>query len=454
MKNPTNLIFLACSIVLMSFALKSKAAEPNNLYTPPPGLPVPGVELPKQTNISAPYSQSLYEFARWTFQDFMQVPFLFSPEFVSSQISIAYDKKGLTKENALFILNTMLKRNGFQLQRNNSFYTIEPIPEPAKPKKELFFYKPNYRTVSYLVNNLSGLVEGSFTNSQQSSIKDQGSTSTTYLNGKPTGGSSVTSATSQQAPSKDQTAGTSFQNQSSSQELEVLAFSGVPEQIGLLKSLLEKFDTKPIKVAIRTKFIEVSKVNSSRRGLKVVGDLLGGALKTSITSVGAGTNVITIGTNFQVIADALDSANDISIISEPELVINSGVTKTIKVNSKISYISGTTTTNGTTQTQTNFIEAGTSLTVSATVLNEAIDLELTQEQSEQTQSEFSAPTPSIFQRIIPTKVTIEKGQAVLIGGLKYSKKTNINNSFLGFKIGKQDAVDDKEIVLLIYADVI
>lgn len=456
-----NLLVLACSLTFLFFTQSTRAQ--NNLNVPPPALsaslPVPGVPLTVGAN--SQYGQSLYEFTRFVLYDVAKVPFFFTREFLNSKIEIAFSKENLNKNNAIQLLSEVLQRNGFRLVKTQMFYVVEPIPEPTekdKPQEEkhFLFYKPKFRPVSYLREAVAPYIDepqAQQTLSQKSPQKTQTTEPAQQTTAQTTSRVEIARASSSSVSSGETS---SF---SSSNEQDIYVFRGTEKQIKIVQEIIANVDFEPIKVSVKTKFIEVSKIGSNRTGIKVVGDLLGGALKgsakISLGSAGpSSSNVITIGTNFQVIGDALNSANDVSILAQPEIVLNSGTSKTLKSTYKIPYVTGSIVQNGSTQTTTAFIEAGTILTVKPTVLEGSVNLVVSQEQSDQVASDLSSSAPSIFQRNIPTEVNIKPGDALLIGGLRYSKSSKVKSGLFGWNLGKQTNEDEREIVLLVYVDIV
>ena len=443
-----NLIILACSLTVLFFTQSTKAQ--NNLNVPPPtlsaSLPVPGAPL--TVGVNSQYGQSLYEFTRFILADVSKVPFFFTREFVESKVEIAFSKENVNKANSIQLLSEVLQRNGFRLVKTQMFYVVEPIPEKTEKQEEekhFLFYKPKFRPVSYIKEAVSPYVEEQ---TQSTVLKPQQKTPSQ----EPTQQTN-TQTTSRVDVARQSSSSGSFA-EASSNEQDIYVFRGTDKQIKLVQEVIAGVDFEPIKVSVKTKFIEVSKIGQQRTGIKVVGDLLGGALKVSLASAGSPSgNVITVGSNFQLIGDALNSANDVSILAQPEIVLNSGTSKTLKSTYKIPYVTGSIVQNGSTQTTTAWIEAGTILNVKATVLEGSVNLVVSQEQSDQVASDFSS-TPSIFQRTIPTEVNVKPGDALLIGGLRYSKSSKVKSGLFGFTLGRQTNEDAREIVLLVYVDIV
>lgn len=131
--------------------------------------------------------------------------------------------------------------------------------------------------------------------------------------------------------------------------------------------------------------------------------------------------------------NAFAGKNKLAILSTPRLMVKNGTEASIEVGKEVPFVSrSVTSTNVTTVdtagivSETQYRKTGILLQVKPTVFSgNRVELELSQEASETTPDDTnSTSSPSIFNRIIETSLTLNDGASVLLGGLITSNRSS------------------------------
>ncbi|HUW36056.1 MAG TPA: type II secretion system protein GspD [Rhodocyclaceae bacterium] len=212
-----------------------------------------------------------------------------------------------------------------------------------------------------------------------------------------------------------------------------IIFQGSNEDYGQIKSLLEMLDHPSKEALIEVTVAEVSLTNNSQLGVEwlinqanisgssVVAGTLGGL---GIGSAGFNYRAINGAGNRQLLLNALASDNRATIISSPRVMARNGETATIQVGQQVPVITSQQTIpiSGTTPSvvqSVQYVNTGVILKVRPVIHSgNQVDLDISQEVSAaQTTTTGVNSSPTISTRKIDTKLSINDGATVLLGGL-------------------------------------
>ena len=219
-----------------------------------------------------------------------------------------------------------------------------------------------------------------------------------------------------------------------------LIFQARQEEYGQLLSLLQRLDQPAKGALIEVTVAELALDDAMQLGLEwsMAGGALGGGSYRGGTLGGlavgnAGFNLTlrnSVG-EVRAVLNALASDNRANILSSPRVMARNGETATIQVGQEVPIITSQATgvTGGTNQSQIlqtiQYRSTGVILRVKPVIhSSDQIDLDVTQEVSgaQQTETGVNA-SPTFSSRRLETKLTMQNGTTVLLGGLISEERT-------------------------------
>lgn len=275
-----------------------------------------------------------------------------------------------------------------------------------------------------------------------------------------------------------------------------------PEQIGEIEALLGQLDSKPAQVLVEATILQTSLTENNAFGVDFaflngvnftdffdIGGALGapnvlnagdeflppdnrgGAVATTPGNT-AGPATIKLGLLHDDIAlfiRALDEVSDVNIVSNPKILALNRQSAKVEIGRKIGYLKSTTN-NGVTEQDVEFLPTGTSLAFRPFVSNDGlIRMELKPKVSEGIINQFTdndgrtVTVPDEVSQEITTNVVVPDGSTVVLGGL-FRESTRLKRSqvpLLGdipligaaFR-GQDDTTDRTEIIFMIKPTII
>ena len=209
-----------------------------------------------------------------------------------------------------------------------------------------------------------------------------------------------------------------------------LLIRATPEEYDRIEATLARLDTAPWQVLIEATIAEVTLTNELRYGVQYFlesGSFAGGFTRSAIAnSVGP---VLAPGFSFlftpgssQITIDALSRLTDVKVLSAPSVVVQDNSEAVLNVGQEVPV---QTQQQQSLQTDTanilNSIEyrdTGVILQVRPRInSNQAVSLEIAQEVSRCDNCSATTLTPTFTQRKITSRVNVQSGQTVVLGGL-------------------------------------
>ena len=220
-----------------------------------------------------------------------------------------------------------------------------------------------------------------------------------------------------------------------------LIFSGSSEQWTRLRPILETMD-QPAKLAlIEVTVAEITLGDTQDTGVEWVfrnvniGDWQG----TVSNALDVGTDgfgyLLTQPDGSRILLNALATSNQVSILSNPKVMVRNGQDATIDVGTEVPILTSQATTTGTGQggdpailQQIQYRKTGVLLKVKPTIYaGRRVDLDVEQEVSEaQRNTTSSISSPQILNRKINTSLSLKDGGSVLLGGLVSTNRSQSN----------------------------
>jgi len=211
-----------------------------------------------------------------------------------------------------------------------------------------------------------------------------------------------------------------------------LLFFGTGEEWARLLPILRDMDKPSKQVLIEATIAEITLSDQDERGISWVIDRVksdGWSLGTSAgLTVGSSglTYTLSMPSQVRAVLNAFARNDRVTILSTPRLMVRSGSEASIDVGTEIPILTSQATSPGLQAGGTSAIlqqvqyqSTGISLSVKPVVYaGRRVDLEITQQVSEARNNTSSGiDSPAIFNRQITTKLTLDDGHSVLLGGL-------------------------------------
>lgn len=336
----------------------------------------------------------------------LSTPYVLDPEVLTDArlVSFRYKDGDGASEIGSF-LASFLDSLGYQVERKAGvdFVRKRKEEEPIQPEERIHIYWPRYRDVAYLSRTLAPLFKGSFVANR--SVR-----------------------ASSEAMPKDSVPATSAAALID-QDADVLVFAGTPAEIERLNDLIPMVDAPVGEVAVRGIVYEVSNTQSKGSAFGLLASLLGGHV-----NIGIGSTAPNLGSFIQLKNTALDAVYSIlstdsrfKVVSSPALRIQSGakgmfsVGQDVPVLGALSYPQGA----GQAVQSVEYRSSGVIFDIQPTVRDAVIELTINQQLSDFVKTTTGVNnSPTLTKRELKTKVGMQDGDVIVLGGLTENKTSN------------------------------
>ena len=349
----------------------------------------------------------------------------------------------------------------------------QPTSELAPNQEGTFWYRARETTAQELANTLNGISQG---RSDMSTTSRNEDSEDRRLQGRTTTASTAT-GTSASRRTSTPTANTSNSGQFVfNQARNLLLYRGDRAEWDRMLPLIEELDKAPDQVMIEVIVAEVTLTDNLKFGVEwALSNLSVGGASGNLGSVfgdgapGSGLNAggltwtsVSNSGQTRLALNAFASNDSVSILQTPRIMVRSGQSANVSVGSEVPIISRQSTSDevaGILQ-DVQYRKTGITLDVTPTVYSDGrIDLEISQEVSQAAPTESSTiNSPTILSRNLNTRLSLQDGSSILIGGLISNNATKGNSRIpiLGdlpwighlFRVDSQSA-DRSELMVLI-----
>lgn len=374
-------------------------------------LAVTGAAQAKLVNLDL-QGASIAETVQLIYRESTNTPYVLAPDVLEDERLISFRYKDSQGKFPLF-MQYFLDSLGYTVERKSGvdFVRKRVDGEPPIQAEHIYIYQPRYREVSYLSRTLTPLFKGSFVTNR------------------------TVRATPGASPKSDVpvSSAASLIDQSS----DVLVFAGAEEEIQRLRELLPQVDQRIGEVAVRGLVYEVSNTDRQGSAFGLLANLLGGNVGIGIgsTATNLGNFIQIKNTSLDAVYSVLSSDSRFKVVSSPALRIQSGsqgifsVGQEVPVLGALSYPQGA----GQAVQSVEYRSSGVIFDVRPVVKESIIDLDITQQLSNFVKTTTGVNnSPTLTKRELKTKVGMEDGDVIVLGGLTESKDSNTRDglSFL------------------------
>ncbi|MDE4002585.1 type II secretion system protein GspD [Glaesserella parasuis] len=297
-------------------------------------------------------------------------------------------------------------------------YVEPPKPQPKKepkPKGYSFVYKPKYRGIEYLSENLM-----SFLDSSSGVDKDNFKAS---INTKG----------------------------------DVLLVHADNATIQKVKNVLPQLDTKSKQVIVIGRLVEVKQTNNSNSGLQILANLLSTKLSVNFNFGEMQDNVVSLkANNVNAVFGLIDTDTNFNVVSSPILRVMDSESGNFTVGSDVPTLGGQTVQrDGSVTRDINYRSAGVIFDVKPTITSEGVKLKIKSELSDFTKTQTGVNnTPTLLKRLVDSTVYLSDGSLIVLGGLVEEKNNKSEDSIFSMVFGKSKRFEKSDIMLLLHVKIV
>ncbi|EHV75701.1 bacterial type II and III secretion system family protein [Escherichia coli DEC6E] len=362
-------------------------------------------------------------------------PFQLSPELAGDTRVVSFYLTQSLEPRSFFI--SYLKNMGISVSsRNGVDWIYIPAKKEYKEPVSVFTYRPKYRSVSYLSSMLTSVTQsGSFSNHVQT-VDYSGSAA-----------SSASSASS----------GSATNSVSAATDAEVLVYSGTVADIRRVRDLLPRIDIPAEQVTVSGYVLEVQTTERNASGLQIIADLFKNRLGVSLGARSEGGNAFTLNVGgLNAFYSLIKTDSRFNVVSNPRLTVLSGSQSQFTVGQEVPVLDSVTYqgNSGSPVQSVTYRNSGAIFTVTPVVLDGVITLDISQQLSDFVKTTTGVNTsPTLTKREISTRVDVNDGDVLVLGGLASSKITKGRSgfSFLPGFTGSSEDSDKTDIIVVLQA---
>lgn len=399
---------------------------------------------------------SVSELCVAVFRDFERVPYVLDPAVYADRRTVSVHLVG---EGAQFrsSFDVYLSSLGYSVTYARGVFTVGPKPASVVPPEERFnvVYRPKYRDVGYLVEQLRPLVPGGrFTSDRGVSNTSRGSSEAAVAADGLRGGASVQSVSSPSSLASETGSLTSAFSKID-RTTDVLVFNGRAADVAMVKDLLPQLDVPEGDLIVKATVYEVTLTRSDGSALQLAGSVLSGKLGLAFGPSAALADALSLKVgNLSAILSALDQDSHFKSLSSPVARARSGSSATFKSGQEVptlgsvSYAGAS----GTAVQSVTYRSAGVIFTVTPVRRESVIAVDVQQELSSFTSTTTGLnDTPTLNQRSLTSSLSVEPGQVVLLGGLVEESHTDNRDglSFLPSWLSSNSGSETRREIILV-----
>lgn len=390
-------------------------------------------------DLNFPNPVKLSELARIVYGEILGENYIIEPALLKDDSTITSGISGMSQKGIAISFRELLERQGYAVKKLNGVNFIAKAKEEP-PQKEVYFYRPHYRTANYI----TGLVSALFPDAHFSFQRQ--------IKAPPTG---MIADTAKQPPPQQQS------DQGSSQyvdkTMDAFIFEGTPAEVARLKQLVTQIDVPGGEVAVKGLVFEVSTKAGEGTAFGLALNLLSGKIGLSAGLTKNLGNAITLHNagsfGIDAIASALSTDSRFKVVSSPNLRVKSGATARFSAGSDVPVLGAVNLDrNGNPVQSIEYKPSGVILSIKPEVRESQIELNVQQQLSSfVTTTTGVNNSPTLNKREISTIITSGNDDYIILGGLTEEKSSNDRNglSFIPDWLHSTGSESSKVEILLV-----
>lgn len=363
----------------------------------------------------------ILDLIRAVYGDILKINFSIDPALVGRVDPVTVTLRDSNKKDVLDYMVSLLNGIGILIEDRRNYLLFKP--RPVDFGKEVFVYRPLYRSVSYIQDLLGGLFHvGSFSKKPET-VYGVGNSSASKPS-TPMGLVDDSSSPAGVVPHGDLVA--------SHKDVDTFVFQGSSAEIARLKSLISLVDIPVGEVNIKAVIFEVGSTKKDGSSIGLAFNILGGKLGLSLGALTAiGDSASIKSASFNAIFSVLSSDSRFRVLSSPSIRVKSGSHGIITVGADVPILSSVTyDAAGKAFQNIRMMSSGVIFDLKPVVTESAVDLEVKQQISNFVPTTTGvSSSPTLLKRDISTVVGTTHDEVIFLGGLIEAKKSEDTSGF-------------------------
>jgi type II secretory pathway component GspD/PulD (secretin) len=380
----------------------------------------------------------LPDLIQYVYSDIFKKNYVFDHSFLNAAEVVTVDLNQVTEKQFNDFVRLLLDTSGYKIVdvAGGYYFSKKTADDDVR---EVFVYKPVYRSVSYLIDMLNPVFDKSaFTSFRGVARSDSG-----FQSGSDNGSSAF-----------------SMVNKDSA---DLLVFNGSYLDVIKLKNLLPSLDVVAGELFIKAVVFEVRNDFTDSNAVSFVAELLRNSAKSLNFSVDFGVsddkNSLRFkAKNIDVVWSTLSTDSRFKLLTSPTLRVKDGANARFVAGQDVPTLGALSYQGDSSIQSVEYRPSGVILDITPRVYQSRIDLDINQQVSNFTQTFTGVnSSPTLLKRELKTSVSVENGEVIVLGGLDESSDdvSNTGFSFLpSFLRGHRKSSNKTEIILMLFVETI
>jgi len=391
------------------------------------------------------------ELANLVYSDVSKANYAIDSSVLDLKDTVTVHFSDLEAKQAVGVLETLLKSSGVEIDKTGKVVFLRAMREREKVEEkddEIFFYRPQYRSVAYITDLCGSLFKtGRFGNQRKVSMPIQENLAI----GSPAGGVQV--AARHPVSQKPVDGGNSAYSQIN-KEPDSFFFSGSVADVEKLKKFLVQIDVATPQVFVKGMVYEVTTGQKEGSAFGLAVNILQGKFGLAIGKTASiGDSVSFKNANIEAVFSALNTDSRFKSVSNPSLRVQSGASARFSVGSDVPVLGAVQMDkNGNPVQSVEYKPSGVIFDLKPQIRESGVDLTINQQLSSFIPTTTGVNnSPTLIKREISTTIGAMDNDLIVLGGLDENKSSQDASgfSFLPAWMKSKGAQDSKTQILLV-----
>ncbi len=377
----------------------------------------------------------LNELAKLGYSQILNIDFIADDNFNNEPKTVTVYLKNKTDKELKTAINSVIHDAGYDVIEKGATIHISKRNKEPEPDLQPFVYKPKYRDVVYLTDQLTSLFKtGSFTFKRQ-----------------------VQSAQNKDTDKAGMQAPVNSAQSLITKPLDAFIFNGTKNEINALQGLLKVLDVPDDQVQITAYLYEVSNTDLKQSSFTLAASLLGDKFNINLGGEVLSNSISFKSANFQAAISALASDSRFKVISSPVLTVKNRQKGSFNVGAETPVLGNVSyQNNGQAVQSVEYKPSGVILDLTPVFRESGIELTIHHQISNFVSTNTGVNnSPTLIKRELSTVVNSAFQDVILLGGLSESKETKSKSGlwFLPeFMQSKNEGNSRSDILLLLHVN--
>jgi type II secretory pathway component GspD/PulD (secretin) len=345
----------------------------------------------------------LNELAKLGYSQILDIDFIADNDFNNESKTVSVYLKNKTNAQLKSSINSLIEAAGYDVIEKGGAVVISKKQSDQLPDLTPFYYKPKYRDVVYLTDQLSGLFKtGNFTFKRQ-----------------------VQSASNKDTDKAGVQAPVNSAQSLVTKPLDAFIFNGTNNEINALQGLLKVLDVPDEQVQITAYLYEVSNNDLKQSSFTLAASLLGDKFKVNLGGEVLNNSISFNSGNFKAAISALAADSRFNVVSSPVLTVKNRQKGSFNVGAETPVLGNVSyQNNGQAVQSVEYKPSGVILDLTPVFRDSGIELTIHHQISNFVQTSTGVNnSPTLIKRELTTVVNSGFQDVILLGGLSELKET-------------------------------